>query len=132
MSLKNSRPGECVALIGNLGAGKTTYVREWIRKRHRPSARRVVSPTFILHASYKLPAGIVHHMDWYRLNSESDVLSLGWEEILTEPSLAIFVEWADKFPNLLPRARTEIRFKLGRTENERIIKVRKIGRRQRS
>ena len=106
-----SLKGACVALIGSLGAGKTTFVREWVR-RHAPNlAKQVVSPTFILHARYDLPGGAVHHMDWYRLNSESDVLSLGWEDILNESYQTIFVEWADKFPGLLPKNHLEIRFK---------------------
>lgn len=126
-----SNQGECFALIGPLGGGKTTYVREWIRKRSPEHAAQVVSPTFILHAKYLLPAGPVHHLDWYRLTSESDVLSLGWEEILSEPYQAVFVEWADKFPALLPKVRTEIRFKFGKKPDRRIITVRTLGRRRR-
>lgn len=124
----NSDPkGEVFALIGPLGAGKTTYVREWIRARVPRVARRVVSPTFILQATYHLPKGSVHHLDWYRLNSESDVLGLGWEDILSEPALAIFVEWADKFPKLLPKRHTVIRFRYGRRPDERKITIRRVG-----
>lgn len=109
--MKTRKPIPCYALIGTLGAGKTTYVREWVSKRAPHIAKQVVSPTFILHARYNLPAGVVHHLDWYRLRSESDVLSLGWEEIISEPCLAIFVEWADKFPQLLPKGCKKLHFK---------------------
>ena len=128
---KTEKAGQFFSLLGPLGAGKTTYVREWVRKHSPKLARQVVSPTFILHARYNLPAGPVHHLDWYRLNSESEILSLGWEEILSEPFAAIFVEWADKFPSLLPRIRTEISFKHDpRSDDRRIIKIRRIGRRR--
>ncbi len=119
--------GEFFALIGPLGAGKTTYVRQWVRERSPKKARQVVSPTFILHAMYELPKGVVHHLDWYRLKSEDEVLSLGWDDILREPHVAIFVEWADKFPSLLPRRRTVMRFRHGRRPDERVITVRKVG-----
>lgn len=124
---KKASKQECFALIGELGSGKTTYVREWVRKRAPRLARQVVSPTFILHARYDLPGGPVHHMDWYRLNSASDILSLGWEEILREPYMALFVEWADKFPALLPRRRVEITFRHGRKADQRMISVRRLG-----
>lgn len=122
-----SLKGACVALIGPLGAGKTTFVREWVRRQSPRLAKQVVSPTFILHARYDLPGGAVHHMDWYRLNSASDVLSLGWEDILSESYQALFVEWADKFPDLLPKNRVEISFKHGRVPGRRSITVRRRG-----
>lgn len=115
-----------MALVGPLGAGKTTFVREWIRRRSPKLAGLVVSPTFILHARYDLPEGPVHHMDWYRLNSTSDVLSLGWEEIIREPYLALFVEWADKFPKLLPRAHTRVRIRHDPKNGRRTFDVRPI------
>lgn len=86
----------------------------------------MVSPTFILHARYVLPQGLVHHLDWYRLKSESDVLSIGWEELLAEPFLALFVEWADKFQNLLPEKRLEIHFRHTGRPNRRKMEFRRV------
>ncbi|OGH56394.1 MAG: tRNA (adenosine(37)-N6)-threonylcarbamoyltransferase complex ATPase subunit type 1 TsaE [Candidatus Lindowbacteria bacterium RIFCSPLOWO2_12_FULL_62_27] len=110
-----------------MGAGKTTFVREWVQRRAPEVARQVVSPTFILHARYDLPGGAVHHLDWYRLNSEAEVLSLGWEEIVSDPGLAIFVEWADKFPRLLPRRRVEVRFKYSADSRRRTVTMKNRG-----
>lgn len=121
-----TRAGQFFALIGQLGAGKTTFVREWVRKRSPDHARQVVSPTFILHAKYDLPGGSVHHLDWYRLNSESEVMSLGWADILNEPYLAIFVEWADKFPSLLQGNRVDVYCKHGRRPDKRVISIQRI------
>ena len=67
-------------------------------------------------------------MDWYRLKSEADVLSLGWEEIMSEPHAAIFVEWADKFPKLLPNDRVEIHFEHTARPDRRKISMRRVGR----
>ncbi|MBI4179761.1 tRNA (adenosine(37)-N6)-threonylcarbamoyltransferase complex ATPase subunit type 1 TsaE [bacterium] len=119
-------PGSIVALVGPLGAGKTTFVREWVRKRSARLAKQVVSPTFILHARYDLPEGPVHHFDWYRLNTAEDVLSLGWEELLAGPRAAIFVEWADKFPALMPGQRLEITFRHTSDPARRDIRMKRL------
>lgn len=99
-----------VAMTGDLGAGKTTFVRSILDRLYPGMGRQVVSPTFILHAIYETPDGPVHHLDWYRLNSESEILSLGWEDIFALPFRAVFIEWAEKFPRILPPDRYDITF----------------------
>lgn len=92
--------GSVIALCGNLGAGKTHLTKGLARGLG--SCADVTSPTFTLVHEYtdgRLP---LFHFDFYRMESESEVLSLGWDEYLEEPGV-IVVEWADRFPQLMPK-----------------------------
>lgn len=92
--------GTVIALCGNLGAGKTHLTKGLVRGLG--STADVTSPTFTLVHEYtdgRLP---VFHFDFYRMDSDSEVLSLGWDEYLDEPGV-IVVEWADRYPQLMPK-----------------------------
>ena len=88
-----------VALDGELGAGKTVFVRG-AAKGLGVEGEQVASPTFVLLKIYRgrLP---VYHFDFYRLTEEDDLLELGFEEYLPGDGAA-FVEWAGLMPQLLP------------------------------
>jgi tRNA threonylcarbamoyladenosine biosynthesis protein TsaE len=91
-------PGTALALIGDLGAGKTALVRGLAEGLG--AAGRVQSPTFTLvqpHADGRLP---LWHADWYRLRDAGEAAALGLFELGEEGVVAI--EWADRFPELLP------------------------------
>lgn len=93
------KAGDCVALTGDLGAGKTHLSKGIVAGLG--SAADVTSPTFTLvheYADGRLP---VFHFDFYRLESEDDVVAIGWDEYLDAGGVLI-VEWADKFPALMP------------------------------
>lgn len=83
-------------LIGDLAAGKTTFVSEVVK--HLKSEEKVSSPTFALHHQYLTPSLTVDHMDLYRLKSDEDLSSSGFFEILEETSNLFFVEWGDRLP----------------------------------
>ncbi|WP_315918380.1 tRNA (adenosine(37)-N6)-threonylcarbamoyltransferase complex ATPase subunit type 1 TsaE [Mesorhizobium sp. SP-1A] len=93
------RPGDVLALQGDLGAGKSTLARALIRALTDDEKLEVPSPTFTLVQSYeaRLP---VHHFDLYRLGDASELDELGFEEAVAEG--AALVEWperaADRFP----------------------------------
>jgi tRNA threonylcarbamoyladenosine biosynthesis protein TsaE len=96
---------DCVSLEGPLGAGKTHFVKAVASLLGVSEA--VSSPTFTLLHSYSGGSCPLHHSDWYRLESEGEVLGLGLEEYQGDGLLLI--EWGNKFPNLLPKGTLQIR-----------------------
>jgi tRNA threonylcarbamoyladenosine biosynthesis protein TsaE len=95
------RPGDVIALSGELGAGKTMLARGI--GRGWGTAVRVTSPTYIIVNEYpRLRDGaMLYHIDGYRLEREVDVVSAGLEDIF-ERGGAIIVEWPERIESLLP------------------------------
>ena len=96
-----------VLLIGNLGAGKTTLAKGIVEGRGAASADEVSSPTFTLIHEYGDPVAI-YHVDLYRLDTTEEVRHLGLEDLFETDAL-VLVEWGERFPELLPVKRIEIR-----------------------
>jgi tRNA threonylcarbamoyladenosine biosynthesis protein TsaE len=110
-------PGSTVLLIGDLGAGKTTLAKGIVQGSGAATADEVSSPTFTLIHEYGSPAA-VYHVDLYRLESARDAATLGLDELFDSPALVI-VEWGERFPELMPRDRIEIRLRaLGDDQRE--------------
>jgi tRNA threonylcarbamoyladenosine biosynthesis protein TsaE len=97
-----------VILRGDLGAGKTTLVKGIAEAMGAASAEDVTSPTFTLVHEYKGRALRLYHLDLYRLETERELLTLGLEEMEQDPEALVLVEWGEKFPSLVERARGEI------------------------
>jgi tRNA threonylcarbamoyladenosine biosynthesis protein TsaE len=91
------RPGDVVAITGELGAGKTCLIGGIVRGLG--VSRRASSPTFVLVNQYRgrLP---VFHLDAYRTESLSEVLDLGFDEYLSAGGV-VLIEWADKLAPLI-------------------------------
>lgn len=100
---------ECgvVLLIGELGAGKTTLAQGIVEGRGAARAEDVASPTFTLIHEYGNPVQ-VYHVDLYRLDTAEQVRRLGLEDLFDQPAL-VLIEWGERFPELLPPNRSEIR-----------------------
>ena len=117
------RRNEVVTLIGELGSGKTQFVKGICQYFHVRSS--VSSPTFVMLHRY---AGsdrmdeelLIYHFDLYKVKVASEILELGYEEFFHGNGVCL-IEWADKLRELTPHLRTEIRFSLGSAENERRI-----------
>lgn len=92
-------PGTVVGLVGNLGAGKTQLVKA-IAEGMGVDEDSVNSPTFVLIQEY---AGRekLYHIDCYRLKDEDEFLELGVDELFQGDGI-VLIEWADKFPDVLP------------------------------
>ena len=96
---------QVLSLEGPLGAGKTHFVKAVARSLG--IREEVTSPTFTLLQSYDSGAQLLHHSDWYRLESPEEVLALALEEYYDDGLMII--EWGDKFPELLPPCTLRIR-----------------------
>lgn len=99
--------GVVVALVGGLGAGKTHWTKGLVAGLG--CTLDVTSPTFSLLHEYRGGRLTVFHFDFYRLENAGEVLALGWDETLDAGGVTI-VEWADKFPGLLPEDAVWLRF----------------------
>ena len=96
--------GQFLALSGDLGAGKTTFTRALTESLG--CRKLATSPTFSVIQHYEGGRLRVFHADFYRLGSEDEVYDLGWDEFVQEYSEELMVvEWADKYPDLLPQDR---------------------------
>lgn len=95
-----------VALIGDLGSGKTLLARGIAKGLGVEDEREVSSPTFVLVNEYqgRIP---IHHVDLYRLRDSVEAEDIGWEEFISGPGVTL-VEWAEKVPDLLPEDRIEV------------------------
>ena len=95
-----------VLLIGNLGAGKTTLAKGIVSGLGAAEPEDVTSPTFTLIHEYG--EGRVYHIDLYRLDRAEQVATLGLDEIFDREAV-VLIEWGERFPQLLPEDRIEIR-----------------------
>lgn len=114
-----------IALSGNLGAGKTTFIQGFAKAFGVKC--RVTSPTFILFRKHKLPKSRFHlyHFDLYRIRKIKELETIGFKKILAEPSNIVLIEWSEKVKRVLPRDTIWVEFNYGRKETERIITYRR-------
>lgn len=97
-----------VALEGELGAGKTVFVKGLAKALG--TKEKIKSPTFVLMRKYKPASGLkfkslkyLYHLDCYRLKDEKDLELLGIKEILTTPHNIVVIEWSDRVKKILPK-----------------------------
>jgi tRNA threonylcarbamoyladenosine biosynthesis protein TsaE len=95
-------PGMVIALHGDLGAGKTTFVQGL--GQALGIRRPMTSPTFTVSTEYRTPAFTLVHMDLYRLNGPDDLLTIGYPEYL-ENGAVVAIEWPERAGDLIPETR---------------------------
>jgi tRNA threonylcarbamoyladenosine biosynthesis protein TsaE len=101
------RGGEVIALHGDLGAGKTHFVRGLVRGLGG-DVRSVSSPTFVLLNVYDTGRLVVHHLDAYRVHGPEDFESIGFTELLEQGGI-VAIEWPERVESLLPKSRIDVR-----------------------
>lgn len=118
--LRNSPDISVIALHGELGAGKTCFVQGIASALNINEP--VTSPTFTIVNEYNGSRKLVH-MDLYRLSSPDEVLSLGFEEYLSDNAI-IAIEWPDRADELLPDSTVHIYLKTIEDHDGRSIVIR--------
>jgi len=130
---KKIKPGSIIALVGDLGTGKTIFTKGIAKALGVKDYEYVNSPSFVLLKEYrptrrtsqKTP---LYHFDLYRLDSSLDLESVGYEEYFYSKGISV-VEWADRAMDILPYKYILVKFKhLGETKREITdskVKVRK-------
>jgi tRNA threonylcarbamoyladenosine biosynthesis protein TsaE len=93
------RGGDAIALVGELGAGKTTFVSGVCAALGAGAAH---SPSFALVHEYAAQPLTVWHVDLYRLEREAELVELGLDELVGDPRGIVLIEWADRFPVMPP------------------------------
>jgi tRNA threonylcarbamoyladenosine biosynthesis protein TsaE len=111
---------DVIALKGDLGAGKTTFARAFIRARGNYE-EEVPSPTFTLVQVYEVEPAAIWHFDLYRLRSAEEAWELGIEEAFGDG--ISLIEWPERLGVLLPERRLEIALAFGDTPDARQVSL---------
>lgn len=115
--------GDIIALYGDLGTGKTQFVKGVCRGLG--VAEHITSPTFVILNEYlggKLP---VYHFDFYRLRSRSELREIGFEEYLDGDGVCL-LEWANRIEEDLTVPRYNVHLRMGKHHSQRILTIEKI------
>lgn len=116
--------GDIVACYGDLGSGKTSFIRGVCEGFH--VGEHVASPTFTIVNEYHSPAFPVYHFDFYRLNRADEVRETGLEEYLSRRDGVCLIEWAEKVHGCLSRhPRYAVELSVGDNRDTRSVVVRR-------
>lgn len=119
-----ARAGEVYALVGELGAGKTEFVRGFVAALNPEST--VQSPSFSILNIYQTPRFPVYHFDFYRLADPDELVEIGFDDYVRGDGVCL-IEWADKFPDQLPPAIVTTVIFTHKSTTERVVEVSTAG-----
>lgn len=113
------RPGTVAALTGEIGSGKTVFIKGLARGLGVKNSGEVKSPTFVLLHLYegRVP---IQHFDLYRLEKGSELDTIGFDEFLANPAAVSLVEWADRAPRRIPPGALWVRLEVTGPTSRRI------------
>ena len=120
---KQNKKAQVLALCGDLGAGKTTFLQGFAKGLG--IKERVLSPTFVIFKKFKIKDSsfnLFYHVDCYRLKDSKDLLSLGFEEFSSNSKNIIAIEWSEIVEDILPENKISIHFEF-KDEKRRIITI---------
>lgn len=113
------KPGTVLCLEGQLGSGKTTFIKGLAEGLGLKRPEQVKSPTFVLMHIYKAKMPL-YHFDCYRLDSLEELENIGFQDFVNDPQAISCVEWAEKAAKLMPPAAWHIRFEILAASKRRI------------
>ncbi len=108
---KRLKPGSVLCLEGQLGSGKTTFIKGLAGGLGLKNPEQVKSPTFVLMHVYRSKVPL-YHFDCYRLDSTEELENIGFEDFVNDPAAITCVEWAEKAKHLIPPHARHIRFEI--------------------
>ncbi|HYF47286.1 MAG TPA: tRNA (adenosine(37)-N6)-threonylcarbamoyltransferase complex ATPase subunit type 1 TsaE [Acidimicrobiales bacterium] len=111
--------GDLVVLLGDLGAGKTAFVKGLTAALGSPDP--VTSPTFTIAQRYTGGRLTVHHLDAYRLSGPEEATDLALDELLDDRAVTV-IEWGDRLRGMLPVDRLEIAIEFGAGDDDRLLR----------
>lgn len=121
---KKLKGGEILSLSGDLGSGKTTFLKGLAEGLK--IIETITSPTFVILKDYngKIENKDIHfvHIDAYRTNSIEDIISVGIEDYINRKDVVMAIEWAEKIKKILPKNIIQLNFKTI-SENKREIRI---------
>jgi tRNA threonylcarbamoyladenosine biosynthesis protein TsaE len=118
------RAGQVLALVGDLGAGKTQFVKGLARALG--SHEIVTSPTFTLLHEYQGNILRIYHFDFYRVENVAALRGIGFDEVVFGNGVSV-IEWADRFPDAIPARACWIKFEIVSQEERRIETLHETG-----
>lgn len=113
------KAGDVVALIGNLGTGKTIFVKGICVGLN--ASENPLSPTFSIINEYK-GKFLIYHFDFYRIKDIEELYDIGYEDYFNDESICL-IEWADLFEDVLPENHIRVIIDFGEKENQRKITI---------
>lgn len=114
--IKQIRTGDVIVLNGQLGSGKTFFVKKIAEYFNIKNSS---SPSFSIVNEY-LGDKKIYHFDFYRINSVNELYNIGFEDYLADSDAITFIEWGDLFPEILPQSRYEILIIYNQDETRKI------------
>jgi len=125
--LSSKRPKSTALVVGftgELGTGKTTFIKSFIRSMG--VRKKITSPTFLIVRRFNIKHGgfeNIYHVDAYRIKGGRELSAVGADEIFNSPKNIVLVEWADRVKDVLPKSTIWVKFKYGKERNEREITI---------
>lgn len=116
------KTGDRVVLNGNLGAGKTFFIKSALSSL---GITEVKSPSFAIVNEYYKDFNI-YHFDFYRLKNLSELFDIGWQDYINDEESLIFIEWGNRLPSILPSERVEVNVEM-MDGTEREFRFEKLG-----
>ncbi len=110
------RQAAVLALSGDLGAGKTTFIQGFAKGLG--VREKILSPTFVILKKFKIPNPksqinfrYLYHIDCYRIDSPKEIIDLGFRDAISDPQNIVVIEWAERIKKILPKSAIWMEFK---------------------